>query len=263
MSKARIILVHWKATEAALRLRQLRDAGYRASLYTEHGGAGLPAIRANPPDLFVIDCDRLPSHGRAVATWLRRQKPTRPIPMVFVGGEPEKVAKTRKLLPDAVFTDWRRIRGALRQARAHPPAEPVVPGTMQEYSGTPLPKKLGIKKGLRLALLGAPDDFEDTLGTLPNDVGIRNSARGLADMIVLFVKSRADLKRRFPAAQRALADHGKLWIAWPKKSSGVTSDLNQPAVRRFGLDSGMVDFKICAIDETWSGLCFVRRGGRQ
>jgi len=104
----------------------------------------------------VIDLSRLPSHGRAIATMLRQRKATRSIPIVFVEGDPEKVARIRETLPDAVYARWRNIRSALRAAIEHPPREPAVPGTMDAYSASPLPKKLGIKPGSVVLLLGAP-----------------------------------------------------------------------------------------------------------
>ena len=140
-----------------------------------------------------------------------------------------------------------------------PPTHPVVPNTMAAYSGTKLPKKLGIRAGSVVALLGSPARFEKTLGKLPEDVTLRRQARGTADLVMLFAKSRADLDRRLGTATRTMADRGSLWIAWPKKASGVASDLNQQLVRKTGLAAGLVDFKICAIDETWSGLRFARR----
>jgi len=127
------------------------------------------------------------------------------------------------------------------------------------YSGTPLPKKLGIKAESTVALLGAPPGFEKTLGRLPDGVRLRHDARGRPDRIVLFVRSTAELARRFPVAARALAPGGGLWIAWPKKASGVETDLTQTHVREFGLGRQFVDYKICAIDDTWSGLQFARR----
>lgn len=127
------------------------------------------------------------------------------------------------------------------------------------YSGTPLPKKLGIKEGTVVALLGAPATFQRTLGKVPENVTFRRQARGKADLVILFAKSVADLSRRLPPARRTIAHRGSLWIAWPKKSSGVSSDLDEGVVRRPGLDAGLVDFKICAIDQTWSGLRFAVR----
>jgi hypothetical protein len=127
------------------------------------------------------------------------------------------------------------------------------------YSGTPLPKKLGIKEGHRLALLGAPDGFDRTLGPLPDGVEERTSARGPADVVVFFVSSRAALERRFDPLKRAIFPDGGLWIAWPKRASGVETDLTEDVVREIALATGLVDNKVCAIDEVWSGLRLVHR----
>lgn len=127
------------------------------------------------------------------------------------------------------------------------------------YSGTPLARKLGIKNGGRLAVLSAPAGFDRTLGRLPNGVQVRRQARGCVDVIVFFVTRRAELARRFPAMARALEPDGGLWVAWPKKTSGVATDLVFEVVQHIGLDAGLVDNKVCAIDTTWSGLRFVYR----
>jgi CheY-like chemotaxis protein len=259
-AKKRVVLVHWNEKESGDRSRHLRRAGYEVDCHwQEGGGETIRSVPKNPPDAVVIDLGRVPSHGRATGVWLRQQKATRPVPIVFIEGAPDKTRQTRKLLPDAAYTDWRHIRGALREAIANPPARPIVPGTMDGYSGTPLIKKLGIKTGTTLALLGAPARFDAALGKLPEGVVIKTVARGPADVIVLFAGSMSALDRRFPAAVRSMADGGRLWIAWPKKASGIASDLTQVAVRRYGLDAGLVDYKISAIDDTWSGLCFARR----
>jgi hypothetical protein len=131
--------------------------------------------------------------------------------------------------------------------------------TTSGYSGTPLPRKLGIKPGARLAVLSAPATFDGTLGTLPDGVSIRRQARGRVDVIVFFVTRRAELARRFPTVARTLEDDGGLWIAWPKKTSGVATDLVFEEVQNVGLEAGLVDNKVCAIDDTWSGLRFVYR----
>ncbi len=127
------------------------------------------------------------------------------------------------------------------------------------YSGTPLPKKLGIKEGYRVALVGAPSDFDATLGELPDDVTLTTRATASCDLIVWFVKTRADLERR---AQRLadVAGAGGLWIAWPKKTSALAKpDLTKDAVREVGLATGLVDVKVAAVDDDWSGHRFVRR----
>jgi hypothetical protein len=131
--------------------------------------------------------------------------------------------------------------------------------TSSGYSGTPLPKKLGIREGSRVAVVAAPRGFASVLGALPLGAQVRTNARGRLDVIVFFVTRRAELARRFPSFMRALEDDGGLWVAWPKKTSGVATDLAFDAVQRIGLDAGLVDNKVAAIDPTWSGLRFVYR----
>ena len=125
------------------------------------------------------------------------------------------------------------------------------------YSGTPLPKKLGIKQGHRVGLISAPAEFE--LEDLPEGVRLARRAQGRFDVMVFFTTRAADLSRRLPRLKGLLVPNGGLWIGWPKKSSGVATDLAFDAVQRAGLDLGLVDNKVCAIDETWSGLRFVFR----
>jgi hypothetical protein len=120
------------------------------------------------------------------------------------------------------------------------------------YSGTPLPRKLGIKDGSRVRLCGAPEGFARSIGVVPR-------SRGEADVVVLFGKSLSALERDFPRLRKSLHSAGGLWVAWPKKSSGVATDLDEGKVRNLGLREGLVDNKVCAIDDTWSGLRFVVR----
>ena len=129
------------------------------------------------------------------------------------------------------------------------------------YSGTPLPKKLGVKPGHAVLLVDAPMGFEKTLGELPADSRLGHTAAGAKrfDVIVLFASKFKQLERGFVAAKKCLAEDGGLWIAWPKKSSGVATDLGESDVRAHGLGLGLVDNKVCAIDSTWSGLRFVVR----
>lgn len=125
------------------------------------------------------------------------------------------------------------------------------------YSGTPLAKKLGIKPEHVIAVLQAPDGF--AIDDLPPGVEVRHKARFPLDVIVAFFTRRADLAKRLPALLRALPPDGGLWIAWPKKASGVVTDITEDTVREVGLPTGMVDNKVCAIDATWSGLRLVLR----
>jgi hypothetical protein len=127
------------------------------------------------------------------------------------------------------------------------------------YSGTPLVEKLGIKPGATLGLIGAPDDFDATLGELPDGVAVRRRLRGPFDVIVAFYVDRSTLERRLPALRGALQPAGGLWLAWPKRASGVVTDLSDNVVRELGLAAGLVDNKVCAIDAVWSGLRLVYR----
>jgi hypothetical protein len=132
---------------------------------------------------------------------------------------------------------------------------------MAGYSRTPLPRKLGIKEGHRVALLQPPDDFEETLGELPEAATLQQGLKGKAplDVIVFFVTRRADFERQLASIRGRMAPAAGLWIAWPKKASGVTTDMTEHLVREVGLPTGLVDNKVCAIDETWSGLRLVIR----
>jgi hypothetical protein len=125
------------------------------------------------------------------------------------------------------------------------------------YSDTPLVRKLGIKPGARIQIVSEPPDFRSVLGPMPE--GVKPSPRGELDFAMVFTRTIADLEKRFVVLRDRLAPNGSLWVSWPKKSSGVPTELTENVVRDFGLEHGLVDVKVCAVDETWSGLKFVRR----
>lgn len=258
----RVRLIHWNEEEAKEPIARLRAAGYRVEVQLPRPGM-LREMRENLPAAIVIDLGRLPSHGRDVGLGFRLSKATRHVPLVFVGGEAEKVERVRQRLPDAVYTTWSRIGPSLKRAIARPPANPVVPeSNLAGYSGTPLPKKLGIKASTKVAMIGAPEGFEKTLGELPDGASLRAKAVKDADLTLWFTRSRADLDHGIGRIATGIGD-GKVWILWPKQASGVSSDLTQAAVREVGLGSGLVDFKVCAVDATWSGLLFTRRKAKR
>ncbi len=131
---------------------------------------------------------------------------------------------------------------------------------MSGYSGTPLARKLGIKEGAAIAALGeVPPDLTTLLDPLPPGVRWKRSARAPLDLAIVFFTRRGDVTRRWPAVTTAVGPEGTVWVAWPKRSSGVATDLTEDAFRTDLLPSGWVDVKVCAIDETWSGLKFVLR----
>ena len=130
---------------------------------------------------------------------------------------------------------------------------------MAGYSSTPLAKKLGIKEGSRIGLVNAPNNLEKELGELPHSAEFVKRLTNSLDIILFFVLTERALTRDFARLAKKLTTNGMIWIAWPKKSSGVATDLSFDSVQRTGLDAGLVDVKICAIDDTWSGLKFVYR----
>jgi CheY-like chemotaxis protein len=254
---SRILLVHWNEDEARERAAKLAKLGHEVATLSDSKDSSRFKI-ATPPELFVIDLARIPSHGREVAGYFRRQKTTRNVPILFVGGDSERVENVRKLLPDASFVKWTEIKAAIAKAIRSAPKVPVVPGTMAGYSGTPLPKKLGIRANCLVALVNAPEHFERKLGPLPPGAEIGENANS-SNVVLLFARSQTELVRDFRSLVKSLREKVALWIAWPKQTSGVATDLKEGLIREFGLGEGWVDYKICAIDETWSGLCFARR----
>jgi CheY-like chemotaxis protein len=253
-----VFLVHWNADEARERLAMLRRVGWRAS-GGPVGPAELKALRAEPPDVLAIDLSRLPSHGREVALAWRASKKTRHVPILFLGGEEAKVERARLALPDATYAEWSDVARALESAFATRGAEVVAPkdALAAGYSGTPLAKKLGVKPGGVVALVGAPKGFEAQLEPLPD--GARTTRRAAAASLVLwFVKDRAALEADVESmAERAAA--APLWICWRKKTAAPNGDVGDREVRATALAAGLVDSKVCALDATWSGLRFTLR----
>lgn len=130
---------------------------------------------------------------------------------------------------------------------------------MPGYSGTPLPKKLGIKDGYRVSLNGAPADVRAELKAALGACELVHDGKSALDFAMVFAKAKPDLEEEFQRLEKRLAPAGMLWVSWPKKSSGVTTDLDENIVREIGLAAGLVDMKVCAVTDVWSGLKFVRR----
>jgi hypothetical protein len=269
---ARVRLIHWNGPEGRERALRLASLGHHAEFDDVEGPALLQALRASPPDAFIIDLSRLPSHGREVGLWLRSTKSTRAIPLIFVDGDPQKVARIKELLPDATYTSWGRLKASLPGAVSREVKDPVVPPS-SIYSGKPVAQKLGIKSGMRVCLVNAPAGMTDLLraapqpppsvssrvtDSSPDTTSYTARASRDCDLFVVFVRARRELAVAFASVLPAVSRQ-TLWIAWPKKTSGLKTDLDGNLVRETGLDSGCVDFKVCAIDDTWSGLAFKRR----
>ncbi|MGH7178609.1 MAG: hypothetical protein ACREJC_14625 [Tepidisphaeraceae bacterium] len=258
---SRVQLVHWNAAEARELAAPLVRAGFRVDCKPPSGPGMGRALRTEPPAALIISLERLPSHGREAGVFVRQTRATRHIPLVFVGGAEDKVARVRQLLPDATYTDWGRLVASVRQAIKSPLANLHAPKAFDAYAGRTLPQKLGIKPNSVVAVFGAGDGFAASLLELPD--GARFIARkgSRCDLTIWFLKSRVQLDRELPRITRQAA-HGPLWLAWPKQTSGVKTDLTQQHVRESGLNNGLVDYKICSIDATWSGLLFRPRAKR-
>jgi len=254
-----IQLIHWKAEEAQERAAILAGGGYSVRTDMPGGRKFMNQLGATAPDAILIDLSRLPSQGRDLGVLIRRQASTRNIPLVFIGGVKEKTNRVRELLPDAHFTTWKDILSDLPAALHAPIQEPVVPDSaFAAYQGKALPDKLGIKEGMRLGLIDPPQGVGGILGRTPPGVVLQPGHEGEHDLLIWFIRSAQDLNKGIAKTAMLLGDI-PLWIAWPKKASGRQSDLTQQVVRDAGLGHGLVDYKICSIDATWSGLLFRQR----
>jgi hypothetical protein len=253
----RAVLVHWNRDEGLPRLAALHAAGWDGELVCEFSLPALRAWAADPPDAILIDLSRRPSHGKEVATVCRERKALRQTPLVFLEGDPERVAALREGFPGAQFTLWSRLRSALRAA-SKPRAPEIAPPAPRSYSSS-LPKKLGIVEGAAVLALEPPPDWEATLGILPPGVTLSQDPGGPSGVVLAFLRSRQQLVETLPAAGRACAPRAKLWLLYPKKSSGIATDLTQEFLREYALTHSWVDYKVCSFDQTWTGFCFSRR----
>jgi hypothetical protein len=252
----RVRIVHWKAPQAGPLIEACRACGFEVEYDDVKFADQAKLIRAKPPDALAIDLTCLPSHGRDAATYLRRTKYARNIPLVFVDGAPEKVEAVRRQLPDATFTTLKRICTGIKQACAKgASADPVIPpGVMERYGSRTVAQKLGIKEGSGVGVIDAPRDYAAALGALPEGVEIVEDPAAAQSVTLWFVRDsreyQAGLRR-----MRAIAHQTKLWIVW-RKGTGVLTDRS---VREAANEVGLVDYKICSVNEQWSAMAFARR----
>ncbi len=248
---ARIRLFHWNAEEARPLLTVLQAAGH--SVDYQERLTSPRELRGSVPDAYLIDLSRLPSHGREVGVYLRGAKSTRHVPIVFVAGTPEKVEYVRRALPDAAYTPLARVRSALKQAIANPPANPIKASQMMERWGhRTTAQKLGIVKDARVAVIDPPSGYAQAIGELPAGAYFDEDAPAACTITLWFVHGVPDFQAALPS-MRKLAAKSKLWILWRKnKRDGLDGNL----IRAGCIDVGLVDYKICSINETWSGMVF-------
>lgn len=252
----RVRVIHWKAAEAEPLLEALRRSGFEPEY---DGCTSTPelgrAIRLNPPDAIVIDLSRVPSHGHAMATWLHSSRRLRQIPLVFVNGADEKVAKLREHWPGAVFATNRGIKTALTKALRSTPPVPTVTSVMEQYKERTAAQKLGIDTGASIGVIDPPRGYLNALGILPDDAEIIEEPEQPTATTLWFIHHPealiSALRRMWIIAART-----RLWILWRK---GSNNGLTQLSIRDAAREAGLVDYKICAVNRDWSGMLFARR----
>jgi hypothetical protein len=252
-------LVSWNADAGREHARALRKAGFTVNAAPLRTSGLIGQFRNHPPAVILIDLDRLPSHGRAVAIVVRSGKSTRHIPIVFAGGAEDKVKTARDQAPWGIFTPWPLVAGALKKALKNRGMSGSGKSYMQHYTGSSLVKKLGFKANMRTALLGAPEDFEDQLGDLPDGVEFETKMSPQTKLVIWFVRSLRELGDETDYLIARLPEGASLWIVYPKRTSRFKVDFTQYDVRAIGLAAGLVDYKICAVDSDWTGLKFARK----
>lgn len=252
----RIRLLHWKATEAEAYIELLQAAGHRVEYDAEFRPGLMRMWRESPPDAFVIDLSRLPSQGREIATALRQSRATRTVPIVFCEGAEDKVARVRSELPDATYCSSGTLRAGLRQALKQRVTAPVVPTQMMDrYAGRTAAQKLGIKEGSTVALIDAPRDGLAVLGELPKNVEFCEENAEHVNVTLCFIHDLESLGPRL-SEMRDRAGGTKLWVLWRKGGSAARGRVTENLVREYGIDLGLVDYKVCSVNAVWSGLAF-------
>jgi len=261
-------LVSFDPEASAARKRELEKAGFKVVAGPSPTKQIGQHFRDLAPAAVVFDLDRIPSHSRAVAVVLRTTKMTRMIPLVFAGGEEsagsgvkqQTIQRIRADMPDACFTDWKNVARAIRKYLVSGPVEPIQPPAyMDQFAGSTTIKKLGLKAGMKLVMLGAPDDFAEQLGDLPEGIEIGDRLKRDTELLLWFVRSRVELESEIGFLSARLPERCGFWIIHPKQTSPYRPDFNQNHVRMVALASGLVDYKVCSVDNSWSGLKFARK----
>jgi hypothetical protein len=258
----RVRLCHWRESEATSLIAALRQAGYTVDYPGEKANGIFRSLRETPaPVAVVIDLTRLPSHGRYVAAELRATKSLRHIPIVFVDGDSEKVARIRKDLPDAIYTSRARLAGALK--RVKPLADPIAPPRMLQRTDRTTAEKLGIKAGSSVAVVDPPPDYVRVLGPMPRGVELEEDPSTLPVLTLWFVRDADTYMAALPAMRNRTAKT-RLWVVYPKQQAKqnarkIAAGLTQSFIREAALTVGLVDYKICSVNEIWTGLLFTRK----
>jgi hypothetical protein len=244
-------IIHWKPEEAGSLVEACRAAGFEAEC-----GNTPRVLRARVPDAVVIDLNRLPSHGREVGVWMREAKKTRHVPIVYVDGDPDKVERIRAMLPDATFTTAARIRAALKSAVRKGVAQPSIPPpAIERFGGRSAAQKIGIKPGMRVAVIDPAPGYEALLGALPDGAELIEDPAKPQLLTLWFIHSFDGLMNSLDAMRR-IAPRTRLWIVWRK---GGTREVTFHSILTAGSEVGLALSKLCAVNTQWSAVWLVPR----
>jgi CheY-like chemotaxis protein len=251
--KKNVTLVHWKAAEAQALIDLLEGAGYTVHYGGDERPMRMAVVRQVNPMAAVIDLTRMPSYGRYWAAELRASKSLRHIPVVFVDGDAERVARVKSELPDATFTSRSRLLGVLGKVK--PALNPVAPARMM-WSDRPASEKMGVKKDMRVAVFDAPGGYAKAIGALPQGASLEEDPDEVLPVSLWFVHDAEAYLARLREMRR-IAAKSRLWVLYPKQKKGkAASGITQFLLREAASKVGLVDYKICSVDETWTGMAF-------
>jgi len=251
-------LLSWHEDIAA-KAASLRQRGLKIDAAPLNKTPGLIGELAHlNPAVLVLDLDKLPSNSREIAEALRSSKSAHHIPILFAGGQPEKTERLRSENPNACYATWAEAPRALANLLQHPPSTPAA-APPRNFSSTPLLKKLGISASMEVALIAAPDAFEEFLGDLPENTVFTSRIRPTTSLALCFIRSLADLAATLDLLTLRLPGQVSVWIVHPKRTARHPVDFNQNHVRDHALAAGLVDYKVCSIDNDWSALKFAWR----
>jgi CheY-like chemotaxis protein len=253
----RVRVIHWKPAESSVLVDAVRAAGFEPEYDPAHTASEIArALKENPPDAVVIDLTRLPSHGREMAVWIRNRKSSRTLPIVFVDGEPDKLARVKDVLPDATYATRATLARALKTACKNRSASPVIPpSAMERFKAKTAAQKLGIAAATTVAVIDPPRDYASVLGPMPDDVEFLEDPAAVQKITLWFIRD-AESMLAAVRRMRAIAAATKLWILWPKAQP---NRFREGSIRELGIENGLVDYKICSVNDQWSGILFARK----
>jgi len=249
-------MISWNVKAAGERKHLLESQGFRVDPVMSHGTGMVGKLTAAAPLAVVIDLDSKPAYGREVAIYMRNTASIRHLPLVFVGGVAEKIARVRAELPDAVYCGWDAVKAEINRAITAPPVRPLRPRARGEGvpSGSVLAQKLDLRPETRIAIQGDVIGLGKRLG-LEYDEHISRET-GTA---IVVVRAAQDLDAAFDYAAGQLPSTAGLWIVYPKRSGRLKTDFSLKDLIAVGAGRGLIGYKTCAIDSDWSGLKFARK----